>query len=649
MGYAYAHKLYGRAAYQWSVETSIYVDRQAKRQGIGRRLHESLEAALKQQGILNLYACIAFIEPEDETCEGTVIKDFTEAANKIAYSCAESSVQTDWLDMSSAVLEDFLKVDYKDFRKYYVAELKNPYPAGMDPAVNPRVLETYILTAGKTGSALSDYKAERINNANLDSDFKYGTIYYLPDPSYVIGNPGGGVNDIFRITLTKAQKDNLRALNGKSVTLYAHFSYGPKHYMLGFTIYLGADQSVKFVEHNPKYWFDDINAGEFNTVRRNVPVPDFWINPNDGDPSNNSDVTDYVKLLTDDWNGNVVKLQPAVAGVELEWSFVPKANQPSIKNPEGTNSNTWNVKNYKIADNKVSALFYPTHPNDTVVTLNPATGEIRYCHPLQSGIADSPTYISKLLLNMFAPDDKNVSKMLYCKVRLTAYSVDATTNCRIELGHEDINVRFLRPLTVKIADGASLRDAIPQGDDFPLGKLISARDWNASIFADGFPIFEYDAVNDVFKSCYYPVGATQANYAVEWYGYYGFKNLTVDVDNVYTDQMLTEEQIAAIDASNLDFASVKAQYPKFGLLTVINDQARVWVADAAARMTPIPATTALQITDVADLGKYIFVYANNLGVVHDFHLWVPITIEYAWGLYTDYVKVPVHKTEIVQN
>ena len=66
VGYAYAHKLYGRAAYQWSVETSIYVDRQAKRLGIGRRLHESLEAALKQQGILNLYACIAFIEPEDE-------------------------------------------------------------------------------------------------------------------------------------------------------------------------------------------------------------------------------------------------------------------------------------------------------------------------------------------------------------------------------------------------------------------------------------------------------------------------------------------------------------------------------------------------------------------------------------------------------
>lgn len=66
VGYAYAHAFYGRAAYQWAVETSIYVDRQEKRKGIGGKLLEALEEALKQQGILNLYACIAFIEPEDE-------------------------------------------------------------------------------------------------------------------------------------------------------------------------------------------------------------------------------------------------------------------------------------------------------------------------------------------------------------------------------------------------------------------------------------------------------------------------------------------------------------------------------------------------------------------------------------------------------
>lgn len=65
-GYAYASAFKERAAYQWAVETSIYVDRNERGKGIGRRLHEALEETLKQQGILNLNACIAYTEHEDE-------------------------------------------------------------------------------------------------------------------------------------------------------------------------------------------------------------------------------------------------------------------------------------------------------------------------------------------------------------------------------------------------------------------------------------------------------------------------------------------------------------------------------------------------------------------------------------------------------
>ena len=64
IGYAYASALSPRAAYQWSVETSIYVDDKKKRQGIGRKLYAALEEALKAQGIINLYACIAYGEDE---------------------------------------------------------------------------------------------------------------------------------------------------------------------------------------------------------------------------------------------------------------------------------------------------------------------------------------------------------------------------------------------------------------------------------------------------------------------------------------------------------------------------------------------------------------------------------------------------------
>ena len=59
VGYAYAHAFYGREAYAWSVESSIYVDVNARKRGIGRKLYEDLEKALKSMGILNINACIA--------------------------------------------------------------------------------------------------------------------------------------------------------------------------------------------------------------------------------------------------------------------------------------------------------------------------------------------------------------------------------------------------------------------------------------------------------------------------------------------------------------------------------------------------------------------------------------------------------------
>lgn len=66
VGYAYAGPFHSRAAYQWGVETSIYVDKDKKRAGVGGKLHGALEYILREQGILNLNACIAYPEEEDE-------------------------------------------------------------------------------------------------------------------------------------------------------------------------------------------------------------------------------------------------------------------------------------------------------------------------------------------------------------------------------------------------------------------------------------------------------------------------------------------------------------------------------------------------------------------------------------------------------
>lgn len=67
VGYAYAGTFKDRPAYDWSVETSIYVKKGQKRNGIGSRLYEALEACLSRQGILNVNACIAYPKQEDET------------------------------------------------------------------------------------------------------------------------------------------------------------------------------------------------------------------------------------------------------------------------------------------------------------------------------------------------------------------------------------------------------------------------------------------------------------------------------------------------------------------------------------------------------------------------------------------------------
>lgn len=65
-GYAYAGAFVGRAAYDWSCEMTVYLDHSARKRGMGRVIYEALEKALRDMGILNLYACIGYPETEDE-------------------------------------------------------------------------------------------------------------------------------------------------------------------------------------------------------------------------------------------------------------------------------------------------------------------------------------------------------------------------------------------------------------------------------------------------------------------------------------------------------------------------------------------------------------------------------------------------------
>ncbi len=58
IGYAYAHRLLERAAYQWDAELSVYVDSSYQRNGIGRTMYRFLFEALKLQNVHTVYAII---------------------------------------------------------------------------------------------------------------------------------------------------------------------------------------------------------------------------------------------------------------------------------------------------------------------------------------------------------------------------------------------------------------------------------------------------------------------------------------------------------------------------------------------------------------------------------------------------------------
>ncbi|MGN1282302.1 MAG: GNAT family N-acetyltransferase [Limosilactobacillus sp.] len=60
VGFAYVSPANPRAAYQWTVETSIYVDRNCRGKHIGTKLYDMLENICRQMKVVNMTAHIVY-------------------------------------------------------------------------------------------------------------------------------------------------------------------------------------------------------------------------------------------------------------------------------------------------------------------------------------------------------------------------------------------------------------------------------------------------------------------------------------------------------------------------------------------------------------------------------------------------------------
>lgn len=58
LGYAYAHRFHERAAYQWGAELSVYLDRDIRARGVGRRLYAALMELVALQGVRIVYGLV---------------------------------------------------------------------------------------------------------------------------------------------------------------------------------------------------------------------------------------------------------------------------------------------------------------------------------------------------------------------------------------------------------------------------------------------------------------------------------------------------------------------------------------------------------------------------------------------------------------
>lgn len=89
LGYVYATTHNERAAYQWSVNVSVYMHTDARRRGIGRKLYTSLFTILRHQGYYNAYAGITLPNPASIGLHNTMGFQSVGIYRNVGYKCGQ--------------------------------------------------------------------------------------------------------------------------------------------------------------------------------------------------------------------------------------------------------------------------------------------------------------------------------------------------------------------------------------------------------------------------------------------------------------------------------------------------------------------------------------------------------------------------------
>ena len=93
LGYAYAHRIAERAAYNWGAELSVYLSPTATGQGLGKRLYRVLMELLQLQGVRTVYGLVASPNPASESLHNSLGFDLMGVQHRAGYKNGR------WIDL----------------------------------------------------------------------------------------------------------------------------------------------------------------------------------------------------------------------------------------------------------------------------------------------------------------------------------------------------------------------------------------------------------------------------------------------------------------------------------------------------------------------------------------------------------------------
>lgn len=505
----------------------------------------------------------------------------------LPFICKGQTLTTKWSEFSAAL--ESLGTTYKQFnRDYKIVEWFTVAGQVTDQDDNNRAV---VYELDKDGNFVDTYTDE--------TGDKFASIRY-----YVDGF-GEGVNNVFMITVSKAQADRIGA--GKSKTVYVRFVKDLyEEVYVSFTISIAEPAKFDFGANKlANEWFKMVEPEVLNTVLMNVPVP--------------AEAGDYIGF---DRNAYSRDLDHFFVGYEP--SKVLTADSPEVYKSEDLYDEEGNpilafAPHYEYlfnAEQTCEAFDFVVNEDGDKLYLEEIdeAGDNLIASINGTTLSYATTDAAKEVLNAFPHNATARGEMVWADIHVNV----TYGNCDIDAGSADFHVRFLRPLNVKFAAQDIKEESQVNGANLYIKNFLdSIVDWNNQ------KVVDYDAK-----------GVLQENYIkekVNMYYYYGFQFMIIDLENATRNNVYVGDP---------EFYNMKKVTPKAKLTFGFADKDNYFTPSVSFSY----GKTKIPISSLSMLDGRVINYKNDSANVEEFTIKIPVQVIYYWGTIEEEIVVNVKKT-----